>query len=87
MLMDFRKRLVVYSRASLIIDRRLQTFEPFLRHLLSDIEGGDASVSVDEIWSFEAVNHGDAALLNEGKLGAICKSLPPQLSLTTHPKE
>ena len=31
--------------------------------------------TVDEIWSFEFVQHGDSALLNEGKLGNIGEPL------------
>lgn len=49
-----------------------ETWEPFIRHLVSIIEHSDnSSVLVDEIWSFEAVQHGDAALINEDKLGAL----------------
>ena len=50
-----------------------KTWEPFLRHLIALIEDSqDNSVTVDEIWSLEATQHGDAALVNHDKLGAIC---------------
>ncbi|KAL5514866.1 hypothetical protein ACEPAG_2182 [Sanghuangporus baumii] len=49
-----------------------ETWEPFLRHLITSIESSrNGLVSVDEVWSFEATQHGDAALINEGKLGAV----------------
>ncbi|KAL5478289.1 hypothetical protein ACEPAI_2473 [Sanghuangporus weigelae] len=49
-----------------------ETWEPFLRHLITSIENPrNGLVSVDEIWSLEATQHGDAALINEGKLGAV----------------
>lgn len=39
---------------------------------------------IDEIWLLEPVNHGDSALLNEGRLGNICEaiavSLPARLT-------
>ena len=28
---------------------------------------------IDEIWSWEAVNHGDSALINKQNLGAFCE--------------
>lgn len=38
---------------------------------------------IEEVWSFEAVNHGDSALLNDGKLGDTCKpSLVRTIRLT-----
>ena len=30
---------------------------------------------IDEIWSWEAVNHGDSALINKQSLGPFCKHL------------
>ncbi|KAL5520619.1 hypothetical protein ACEPAF_2620 [Sanghuangporus sanghuang] len=49
-----------------------ETWEPFLRHLITSVDNlRNGLVSVDEIWSLEATQHGDAALINEGKLGAV----------------
>ncbi|KAG8995007.1 hypothetical protein FRB94_009510 [Tulasnella sp. JGI-2019a] len=42
-------------------------WEPTLRHLLST--QSDNGYFIEEVWSFEAVNHGDSAVLNFGKLG------------------
>ena len=30
---------------------------------------------VEEVWAIEAVQHGDSALINEGKLGVLCTSI------------
>lgn len=30
---------------------------------------------IEEIWSWEAVNHGDPALINKKNLGALCEYL------------
>ncbi|KAJ8521478.1 hypothetical protein ONZ45_g1827 [Pleurotus djamor] len=43
-----------------------EIWETMLRHLLAS-----SYQNIDEIWSFEAVQTGDAALINNGKLGAI----------------
>ena len=32
---------------------------------------------VDEVWSLDCVNQGDAALLNENNLGDSCESTAP----------
>jgi hypothetical protein len=45
-------------------------WEPMLRYLMSATKSGE--VVFDEIWTWEAVNHGDSALLNEENLGALC---------------
>ena len=31
--------------------------------------------TVDEMWLLDAVNHGDSAIINEGYLGDVCKSV------------
>lgn len=33
----------------------------------------DSSIPIDEIWLWEAVNHGESALVNEPLLGGLCK--------------
>ncbi|KAH7337714.1 Alpha/beta hydrolase family-domain-containing protein [Rhizoctonia solani] len=45
-----------------------EIWETTLRYLLSTPQG---QASVDEIWSLDAANHGDSALLNKDNLGAI----------------
>ena len=45
-------------------------------HLLSSL--GEQDLIIDEVWSCDAVNHGDSALLNREKLCSLCNSL------TTH---
>ena len=37
------------------------------------LNGGDDDPIIEEIWSWEAVNHGDAALINKQNLGAFCE--------------
>lgn len=32
-----------------------------------------SAADIDEIWSFEAVQHGDSALVNKGNLCGLCK--------------
>ncbi|KAG8924637.1 hypothetical protein FRC01_011240 [Tulasnella sp. 417] len=46
-------------------------WEPFLVTLLKTFakEKKEEGPYIEEVWSFETVNHGDSALLNEGKLG------------------
>lgn len=48
-----------------------QTWEPGLHRLIADYVG-KANYQVDEIWAWEAANHGDACLLNSANLGGIC---------------
>jgi len=45
----------------------VETWEPTLQHLLSS----PASQIVDEVWTWESVQHGDAALINRGNLSGI----------------
>ncbi|ETW77306.1 hypothetical protein HETIRDRAFT_436230 [Heterobasidion irregulare TC 32-1] len=42
-----------------------ETYEPMLRHLLSQ---SDASYEIDEIWTFDSVQHGDSGLVNAAQL-------------------
>lgn len=46
----------------------LKIWEPTLRHLLSKKTG----LRIDEIWTWEAVNHGDSSLINEKNLSGLC---------------
>lgn len=42
-------------------------------HMLLNSRGDDPII--DEIWSWEAVNHGDSALINKQSLGPFCEHL------------
>jgi hypothetical protein len=50
-----------------------QTWEPALLSLIKSLEH-ERSVLVEEVWAWEAVNHGDSALLNAPHLGGVCTS-------------
>lgn len=41
-----------------------------LLHLLSNL--GEEDPIIDEVWSWDAANHGDSALLNKEKLSSLC---------------
>ncbi|KIM45542.1 hypothetical protein M413DRAFT_442215 [Hebeloma cylindrosporum] len=41
-----------------------EIWEPTFQHLIEMTENSSSRIRIDEIWSIEAVNHGDAALLN-----------------------
>ncbi|KZP03357.1 hypothetical protein FIBSPDRAFT_923550 [Athelia psychrophila] len=45
-----------------------EIWEPSLHHLLADYSGPEIS----EIWTWEAVQHGDSYLLNQGQLSGRC---------------
>ncbi|KAH8112353.1 Alpha/beta hydrolase family-domain-containing protein [Phellopilus nigrolimitatus] len=47
-----------------------EIWEPFLRYLLAQSSENDA-VSIDEVWAFEAVQHGDSFIINQDKLGVV----------------
>lgn len=49
---------------------RPKIWEPTLQHLLSS----PAGQLIDEVWSWESIQHGDSALLNADDLGALCMS-------------
>jgi hypothetical protein len=46
----------------------LQIWEPSLQHLLLD----PSVPRIDEIWAWEATQHGDSALINHANLSGIC---------------
>ncbi|KAI0087436.1 Alpha/Beta hydrolase protein [Irpex rosettiformis] len=48
-----------------------EIWEPTLRHLVAVNGASDSPLNIAEIWSFEAVNHGDAALVNGKNLGGM----------------
>ena len=48
-----------------------QTWEPGLERLVAEYSA-NANYQVDEIWAWEAANHGDACLVNNANLGGIC---------------
>ena len=39
------------------------------------LEQESANYKVDEIWSWEAANHGDSCLINTDVLGGLCTSV------------
>ncbi|KAF9526909.1 hypothetical protein CPB83DRAFT_816490 [Crepidotus variabilis] len=41
-----------------------EIWEPTFRHLLEQTEHDESPVRIEEIWSLDATNHGDAAILN-----------------------
>lgn len=47
-----------------------ETFEPTLRHLLQAADE-DSQYRIDEVWSLDAVQHGDSGLVNGQDLGAL----------------
>lgn len=47
-----------------------QTWEETMRAVILQLPGFNETV--DELWLLDSVNHGDSALINEGKLGDIC---------------
>ena len=50
------------------------------------LEQESANYHVDEIWSWEAANHGDSCLINADVLGGLCKSVQaPNTALLKHP--
>ena len=46
-----------------------QTWEPTLQYLLRSLKG----IDVAEIWLWQSVNHGDAAIINANNLCGLCK--------------
>lgn len=50
-----------------------QIWEPVLLQLLKQREATGSSYQIAEIWAWEAVNHGDSALINKDNLGGISK--------------
>lgn len=52
-------------------------------HMLLNSRGNDPII--EEIWSWEAVNHGDSALVNEQNLGAFCEDPSSNSLILTNP--
>ncbi|KAF8502420.1 Alpha/Beta hydrolase protein [Hysterangium stoloniferum] len=46
-----------------------ETWEPFLLELFSEIEGEGGVIN--EVWAFEAVQHGDSAIINDPVIGNV----------------
>jgi hypothetical protein len=57
----------------LLPSRRLQTFEPTLRHLFEAVDT-DKRYQIDEVWALDAVQHGDSGLVNAQNLGSLCEA-------------
>ena len=57
------------NHASLCV---LQSWEPALKELLVRHGESKADYAIDEIWAWEAVNHGDSCLVNRDNLGGLC---------------
>ncbi|CCL98483.1 uncharacterized protein FIBRA_00481 [Fibroporia radiculosa] len=49
-----------------------EIWEPTLSNLIAARQKTGASYTIDEIWIWEAVNHGDACLVNGDNLGGMC---------------
>ncbi|KAG1731189.1 Alpha/beta hydrolase family-domain-containing protein [Suillus paluster] len=62
---DGRKGLTLFLTHATGLPK--ETWETTLRYLLSS----PSASLIDEVWSWEAVQHGDAALVNEANLGGI----------------
>jgi hypothetical protein len=62
-----------FSRLRLLIS--FQCWEPVLLHLLSNLREEDPII--DEVWSWDAANHGDSALLNKANLSSLCNPVFP----------
>lgn len=50
----------------------METWEPTFRHLIELSQRKRTGICIDEIWSIDAANTGDSALVNKGKLGDTC---------------
>ncbi|KDQ56901.1 hypothetical protein JAAARDRAFT_131855 [Jaapia argillacea MUCL 33604] len=48
-----------------------EIWEPTLKNLVASTESSPLGPQIDEIWTWEAVQHGDSAILNEKNLGAL----------------
>jgi hypothetical protein len=52
----------------------LKTWEPAFKHIINLSDQPAGGPHIDEIWSLDAVNSGDSAILNASHLGDVCKS-------------
>jgi hypothetical protein len=50
-------------------------YEKIFEPTLEDLFNSAAATLVDEVWVWEAVQHGDAALVNAPSASGICESL------------
>ncbi|KAF8323428.1 hypothetical protein DL93DRAFT_702243 [Clavulina sp. PMI_390] len=48
--------------------KELETYEPALRRLVTLCDASQGPVRIDEVWSFDAADTGDAAIVNAGKM-------------------
>jgi hypothetical protein len=74
---DFIKRsvlLFISLCSPYSIDKFAKIWEPTFKHLISLCDRPASGVHIDEIWSIDAVNSGDSALLNQKSLGDVCES-------------
>jgi hypothetical protein len=62
------RRIFLHCSESVLKMTIIKTWEPALHSVLNSPSGE----LVDEIWSWEAVQHGDSALLNGDSLGCLC---------------
>lgn len=67
----FHKEVSVYHTISSLLEtlieygnRLCQTWEPVFKNLIEITETSSSAIRIEELWSLEAVNHGDAGLLN-----------------------
>jgi hypothetical protein len=51
-------------------DSCFQSWEPVIDHVIST---SSPNLVIEEVWCLESVQHGDSALLNDGRIGALCR--------------
>ncbi|KAF9050345.1 hypothetical protein BJ165DRAFT_1457843 [Panaeolus papilionaceus] len=59
---DGKKRITIITTHAIGLHK--ETWEPALRDLIEITETASSPIRIQEIWSLEAVNHGDGALIN-----------------------
>lgn len=60
----------------------MKIWEPVLLRLVDRLEGSDSSILIEEIWTWEAVQHGDSGLINEESLGGVCELTSRDMFMT-----
>lgn len=58
-----------------LLTSSLKIWEPFFKNLIEITEASDSSIKVEEIWSLDAINQGDAALINGPHIPKLRQSL------------
>jgi hypothetical protein len=70
----FHKEVSIPRHSSLppVLKIMAKIWEPTIKHLISLCDRPSSGIHIDEIWSIDAANSGDSALLNEKYLGDVC---------------